>query len=136
MAELKTKLTTEKPADFLNTLTDKTKQQDSFTLLALMQEITGQAPKMWGSSIIGFGSYGYEYKSGQAGEWFLTGFSPRKQNLTLYLMSGFTPLEPLLQKLGKYKTSKGCLYIKKLADVNVDVLREIIALSVSIMKGK
>lgn len=136
MAELKTKLTDENPADFLNTLTDKAKQQDSFTLLALIQEITGQEPKMWGSGIIGFGSYSYEYKSGQAGNWFLTGFSPRKQSLTLYLMSGFTPLEPLLQKLGKYKTSKGCLYIKKLSDVNMEVLTEIITLSVSIMKGK
>jgi len=98
-----------------------------------MQEVTGEEPVMWGTSIIGFGSYHYKYTSGQEAEWFLSGFSPRKQSLTLYIMSGFDEYEPLLAKLGKYKTGKSCLYINKLADVDQDILKDLISKSVDHM---
>ena len=87
-------------------------------MLEMMQELTGEKPEMWGPSIVGFGSYHYKYASGREGDWFLTGFSPRKQSLTLYIMSGFSRYEELMEKLGKYKTGKSCLYIKKLEDVD------------------
>jgi len=94
--------------------------------MALMQRVTGEKPVMWGDSIIGFGSYHYKYASGREGDWFLTGFAPRKQNLTLYIMSGFELYDELLGKLGKYKTGKSCLYINKLEDVDQDVLLELV----------
>ncbi|OWY22109.1 DUF1801 domain-containing protein [Sphingobacteriales bacterium UPWRP_1] len=134
MSELKTKPNNQSVADFLNALTNATQKQDCLTICALMQEVTGHQPKMWGNSIVGFGSYHYKYASGQEGDWMLTVFSPRKQNLSVYLMSGFEPLEAQLQKLGKHKTGKGCLYIKKLSDINVEVLKEMIALSVQNIK--
>ena len=90
-----------------------------------MQGITGELPKMWGNSIIGFGSYHYKYKSGREGDWFLTGFSPRKQSFTLYIMAGFSKYEELLSKLGKFTTGKSCLYIKRLSDVDLSVLETI-----------
>ena len=99
----------------------------------MMKTITNNEPKMWGTSIIGFGDYHYEYKSGREGDFFLTGFSPRKQNLTLYINGGFDKYGDLLEKLGKYKTSKACLYIKKLADVDIQVLQEIVTKSVTAM---
>ncbi len=109
MAELKTKLNDASVIDFLNSVEDEQKRKDSFKVLKLMQKITASEPKMWGTSIIGFGSYHYKYKSGREGDWFLTGFSPRKQNLTLYIMSGFKRFDDLLEKLGKYKTGKSAL---------------------------
>ncbi len=130
MAELKTKLNDASVLDFLNGVEDEQKRQDSFKILEIMQEVTGEEPKMWGSSIIGFGSYHYKYASGREGDWFQTGFSPRKQSLTLYIMSGFEQYEELLGKLGKHSTGKSCLYVKKNADVDLDVLRELIKLSV------
>jgi hypothetical protein len=131
MAELKTKLTTQDPKDFLNTIEPEQKRKDSFELLKLFTEITGEKPVMWGSSIIGYGTYHYKsQKSRQEGDWFLVGFSPRKQNLTLYILHGNDTNKELLAKLGKHKTSGvgmgGCLYINKLADVDQKVLAELI----------
>lgn len=126
MAELKTKPTDQSVEKFLNGVTNEKKRQDSKAILELMREVTGEEARMWGDSIIGFGSYHYTYKSGREGDWFLTGFSPRKQNLTLYIMAGFDEYDELLDKLGKYKTGKSCLYINKLDDVDTDVLRELV----------
>jgi hypothetical protein len=126
MAELKTKPNDDSVEAFLNKVSDPKKRQDSFALLELMKKVTGEVPKMWGDSIIGFGSYHYRYASGREGDWFLTGFSPRAQNLTLYIMAGFDRYDELLGKLGKYKTGKSCLYIKKLEDVNPSILVELV----------
>jgi hypothetical protein len=127
MAELKTKPTDQSVQTFLESIEDEKKRQDSFTLLQLMQETTGQKPVMWGDSIVGFGNYRYKSPAtGREGDWFLAGFSPRKQNLTLYLMGGFKQYESLMEKLGKYTTGKSCLYIKKLADINLETLKELI----------
>jgi len=126
MAELKTQRNDGSVEDFLNSVSDEKKRQDSFAILELMREVTGEEPKMWGASIVGFGSYRYRYATGREGDWFLTGFSPRKQNLTLYIMAGFRRYEELLASLGKYKTGKACLYIKKLADIDLGVLRELV----------
>jgi len=119
--ELKTKANSASVADFLNTVADEQKRNDCFAILRLMEEATGEPPKMWGSSIVGFGSYHYKGASGREGDWMLTGFSPRKQNLALYLMSGVEGLKDLLANLGKFDTGVGCLYIKKLSDVDIDV---------------
>lgn len=118
---------------FLDGLADEKQRQDAYQILALMEEATGQPPKMWGPSIIGFGNYHYKYASGREGDWFLAGFSPRKQNLTLYIMAGFEHYDSLMAQLGKYKTGKSCLYIKKLEDVNQEVLRMLIKESVQYM---
>ena len=104
MAELKTKPTNHSVEAFLNSVADDQKRQDSFTILNLMAEVTGDEPQMWGDSIVGFGRYHYKYASGREGDWFLTGFSPRKQNLTLYIMAGFDEYDNLMAQLGKYKT--------------------------------
>jgi hypothetical protein len=129
MAELKTKKSADNVEDFLNKIEDPKKKEDSFAIINIMKEVTGEDPVMWGSSIVGFGNYHYKYASGTEGDWFKTGFSPRKQNLTLYIMSGFEEYNTLMEKLGKYKTGKSCLYIKKLNDINTDVLRELISRS-------
>ena len=133
MAELKTKLNNGDVHAFLNNIPDEKKRQDALTILKLMQEATDIKPRMWGDSIVGFGSYHYKYASGREGDWFLTGFSPRKQNLTLYIMPGFEKYEILLSKLGKHSTGKSCLYIKKIEDVDVDVLKELVKQSVEYM---
>jgi hypothetical protein len=106
---------------FLKGISAPKRQQYCFTLLAMMKEINGSAPKMWGSSIVGFGSYHYRYENSREGDWFLTGFSPRKHNLTIYLMSGFEKQDTLLKKLGKYKTSLPCLYINRLEDIDISI---------------
>jgi len=129
MAQNKTIATTGSVTDFLNSITDAEKREDSFALLALMEKITGEKPVLWGTSIIGFGSYHYKYDSGREGDMPLTGFSPRKQNLTIYIMAGFTTYAGLLEKLGPYKTGKSCLYIKRLSQINIAVLQELIAAS-------
>ena len=129
MAELKTKKNEQDVIAFLDNVEDEKKRQDSRAILKLMQEVTSEEPKMWGDSIIGFGDYHYKYASGREGDWFLTGFSPRKQNLTLYIMAGFEAYDDLMARLGKYKTGKSCLYIKKIEDVNLDVLRDLVRLS-------
>ncbi|HRV93869.1 MAG TPA: DUF1801 domain-containing protein [Anaerolineae bacterium] len=133
MAELKTKPTNHSVEAFLNSVADDQKRQDSFTILNLMAEVTGDEPQMWGDSIVGFGRYHYKYASGREGDWFLTGFSPRKQNLTLYIMAGFDEYDNLMAQLGKYKTGKSCLYIKKLKDIDQAVLRELVKQSVEHM---
>ena len=133
MADLKTKRTRGNVEAFLNSVTDEKKRQDSFAILELMKQVTGKKPEMWGDSIVGFGSYHYKYKSGREGDWFLTGFSPRKQNLTLYVMAGFDQYDSLLQKLGKFKTGKSCLYIKKVEEIDLPTLRELVEQSVQHM---
>jgi len=130
MAELKTKPNDQSVEAFINSVADEKKRQDCFTILELMKQVTQTEPKMWGDSIVGFGSYHYKYASGREGDWFLTGFSPRKQNLTLYIMAGFEQYDALLEKLGKFKTGKSCLYIKKIEDVDLPTLRELVAQSV------
>ena len=134
-AELKTKVNDASVTKFLNGVTDEQKRNDCFEILKLMQQVTKEEPKMWGATIVGFGSYHYKGKSGREGDWMLTGFSPRKQNLTLYLMGGFETHTELLKKLGKHTTSVGCLYIKKLADVDKKVLKELVQASVKRMKS-
>ena len=133
MAELKTQPNQSSVVDYLNTVENDLKRADSFSILQLMQEVIGEEPIMWGDSIVGFGTYRYKYASGRQAEWFLTGFAPRKQNLTLYIMSGFSNYEQLLGQLGKFKTGKSCLYINKLDDVNLDVLRKLVKESVDHM---
>ena len=136
MAELKTKLNDGSVEKFLNSVEDESKKSDCFEILKLMKQITKDEPRMWGSSIIGFGSYHYKYESGREGDWFITGFSPRKQSLTIYIMPGFKRYDELMNKLGKYKTGKACLYIKKLEDIDVNVLKELIKQSVMYMEDK
>jgi hypothetical protein len=124
--ELKTKVNDASVLGFLDQIEDDRKKEESHRLLDLFTQITGEEPKMWGNSIIGFGSYHYKYASGQEGDWFKVGFSPRKQKFSLYLMSGFDNLEELLSKLGKHKTSKGCLYVNKLADIDIHILEKLV----------
>ena len=130
MAELKTKPLDADPAEFLASVEDERKRQDCQTLLRWMRDITGEEPKMWGPSIVGFGSYHYKYKSGREGDWFKAGFAPRKRDLTIYIVAGFAAYEDLLAKLGKHKTGVSCLYLKKLDDVDHETLRELISRSV------
>jgi hypothetical protein len=134
MSELKTRPTNQDAAAYLNSVENEKKRRDSFTILEMMKDVTGEPPQMWGISIVGFGSYHYKYTSGREGDWFLTGFAPRKQNLTMYIMAGFDQYDALLEKLGKYKTGKSCLYINKIEDVDQDVLRELVRLSVEHMQ--
>ena len=135
--EVKTKVNEASVEGFLNSVADEQARKDSFEILKMMKQVTKEEPKMWGASIVGFGSYHYIGKSGREGDWMLTGFSPRKGNLTLYLMSGFDSEKKLLEKLGKYKTSAGsCLYIKKLDDVDKKVLKELVNASVKKMKSQ
>ena len=129
MSELKTKPTLMEPKAFIDGLSDEKKRNDADALLTIMSDITQQQPTMWGDSLIGFGQYKYQYASGRKGEWFRVGFSPRKQNITLYIMNGFSQYQHLLERLGKHKTGKSCLYINKLSDIDVDVLKQMIALS-------
>ena len=135
MAELKTKENDQSVETFLAGIEDAQKQQDCRTLVAIMQEATGAAPRMWGDAIVGFGHYHYKYASGREGDWFLTGFSPRKQNLTLYIMAGFDHYDALLSKLGKHSIGKSCLYVKRLADVDMPVLTELVVESVAHMQA-
>lgn len=134
MSDLKTQPTDSSAEAFLNSVENEKRKTDSFEILKLMKQVTGEEPTMWGEAIIGFGSYDYKYASGREGRWFLVGFSPRKQNLTLYIMSGFEQYDELLAKLGKYKTGKSCLYINKLEDVDQDVLKKLVKESVEHMK--
>jgi hypothetical protein len=133
MAELKTKETSASVGAFLKKVADKTRREDCQTVVDIMKDVTKEEPKLWGSSIVGFGRYHYKYDSGREGEWPITGFSPRKGDLTLYIMGGFDSFPELMNKLGKYKTGKACLYIKNLADVDVKVLKKIVSESVKKM---
>ena len=132
--ELKTKVNDASVTKFLDSVADEGKRNDCYEILKMMKQVTKEEPKMWGATIVGFGSYHYKGKSGREGDWMLTGFSPRKQNLTLYLMGGFETHAALLKKLGKFTTSVGCLYFKTLDDVDKKVLKELVAASVKRMK--
>ena len=133
MAEAKTQRTKRSVDAFLNTISDEQKRKDAFTIVDIMRKATKAEPVMWGSSIVGFGAYHYKYASGREGEWPLTGFSPRKQNLTLYIMGDFEQRDELLKSLGKFKTGKACLYINRLDDVDLPTLRKLVKLSVQHM---
>lgn len=130
MAELKTAPNDQSVTTFIAAVDDAGKREDCEALVQLMEEVTQQPPRMWGDSIVGFGSYHYRYASGREGDWFLTGFSPRKQNLTVYIMSGFSHFSKLMEQLGRYKISKSCLYVKRLSDIDPAVLKELIERSV------
>ncbi|HTE57904.1 MAG TPA: DUF1801 domain-containing protein [Verrucomicrobiae bacterium] len=135
MSEPKTKVNDGDVKQFINSVDGQKKRDDSFKLLQIFSKVTGEEPKMWGTSIIGFGQYHYKSeRSKQEGDWPLTGFSPRKQNLTLYIMHGFDDYADLLQGLGKHKTSKGCLYINKLEDIDQGILEDLIKRSFLAMK--
>lgn len=134
MAEPKTRPTRVSVAKFLNAIEDEQRRRDCKAVARMMREITGTKPVMWGDSMVGYGSYHYKYASGREGDWFLTGFSPRKQALTLYIMAGFASYETLMNKLGKYKTGKSCLYVKKLDDIDRKVLAQLITRSVGYMR--
>ena len=128
MADLKTKPTTGSVKAFLDALPDQ-QRKDCRVIARIMREATSARPKMWGPSIVGYGSYHYKYAPGREGDFFLAGFSPRKQALTLYIMAGFESYDALLKKLGKYKTGKSCLYIKRLDEVDVSVLAKLVKAS-------
>lgn len=129
MAELKTKKTTASVLAFVNQISDEQRRKDARVVLSMMRDLTKEKPAMWGSSIVGFGRLHYKYASGREGEWFRVGFAPRKDALTLYLCAGLTAQRDLLEKLGKYKAGSGCLYVKRLADVDQRVLKQLIARS-------
>jgi len=133
VSDLKTKATKASVNMFLRGIEDEKKRKDSLAIQDLMGQVTKTKPEMWGTSIVGFGRYRYKYASGRQGEWFLTGFSPRKQNLTLYVMSGFEEYDDLLKKLGKYTAGKSCLYIKSLDEVHIPTLKKLIQKSVKHM---
>jgi hypothetical protein len=136
MAELKTKPTEVTVESFLDNITDEKVRNDCFTLIRLMEKVTGEKAKMWGPGIIGFGKYHYKYDSGREGEICLTGFSPRKGNLSLYVKGGSPGQEELLTSLGKYKAGKGCLYVKKLDDIDLSVLESMVERTVDYLKKK
>ena len=135
MAENKTVKTGASVDEFLSAVENKRRREDGLALLEMVRDVTGLEPEMWGPSIIGFGSYHYRYDSGREGDMPLTGFSPRSRSLSLYIMSGFDNYDELLGKLGKHHTGASCLYINKLADVDMDVLRELVSQSVEHMKA-
>jgi hypothetical protein len=136
MAEQKTKPTVQSVEAFLEKVTDEKVRDDCYSLIKIMKKATGANPSMWGPSIIGFGKYHYKYESGHEGDACLTGFSPRKTAISLYIMSGFTQYEGLLKKLGKHKAGKGCLYIKRLEDVDVSALETLIEKSIAYLKNR
>jgi hypothetical protein len=130
MAELKTKATNESVEAFINKIADDERREDCFALARMMEEITGQKPRMWGPNLVGFGSYHYKYRSGHEGDWPVISFSPRKKDLTLYLMMGFEKHQELMKQLGKHSTGKACLYIRRLSDIHVPTLRKLMKTSV------
>lgn len=126
MAELKTKPTTASVKAFIDAIPDDTRRRECRTVLQIMKAATGATPRLWGTSIVGFGEQHYKYASGREGDWFIAGFSPRKQDLTLYLSSGFDRQQSILARLGRYRTGKSCLYLKRLSDVDLAVLKELV----------
>jgi Domain of unknown function (DU1801) len=124
------------PANFLNTLDNEAVRTDCQTLINLMADATGEPPKVWGKNMLGFGYYHYRYESGREGDWFLTGFSPRKQNITIYLQAGIDSNDPDMAKLGNYKAGNSCLYIKKLSDIDLAALKILVERSVQYIKAK
>ncbi|MEZ5239162.1 MAG: DUF1801 domain-containing protein [Microthrixaceae bacterium] len=135
MAENKTQVTDVDPREFIAAVENETRRNDAGTLLEMMKRVTGCTPRMWGPSIVGFGRYRYRYDSGREGELMLTGFSPRKANLVIYVMPGYTERSEQLARLGKHRLGKSCLYINKLADVDLAVLEEIVADGVAEMRS-
>ena len=135
MAENKTKKTEASVKEFLNQIEDEQRKKDCMHLSEIMKELTGAEPRMWGGSIVGFGDYHYKYASGREGDWFLCGFSPRKQNLSIYLMGYLEFYEDILKDLGKHKHGKGCLYINKLSDVDEEVLRKLVETTIERLKS-
>ena len=129
MKQNKTTETSKSVTGFINTLADKTKRDDSFRIVELIQRQTGLEPKMWGPSIVGFGTYHYKYESGREGDMPLVGFSPRKAAIVFYLSANFEKRDELLKKFGKHTTGKGCVYIKQLADVDIEILKKIVSAS-------
>ena len=136
MSDLKTQPTTASVDAFIDAVDDEPKRADSRIVAEMMAEITGVPGVVWGSSIVGFGKYHYRYASGREGDFFEAGFSPRKRALTLYVMAGFSEYEDLLGRLGRHSTGKSCLYVKRLADIDLDVLRELLTRSVSYIRAK
>ncbi len=136
MAEAKTKPTGASVSAFLAAIPDPGKRKEIKKIGAMMRRATGARPRLWGTSIVGYGRYRYDYPSGRSGDWMLTGYSPRKQAMTVYIMSGFEPFGELMNRLGKYKTGKSCLYIKRLADIDETVLEELITQSVAVMRER
>ena len=136
MSELKTQRNKGSVTGFLESVKNKKHREDSYVILEIMKKITGEEPEMWGTSIIGFGTYHYKYKSGREGDWFLCGFSPRVQSLTLYIMTGFSKYDELLSRIGKYKTGKACLYINKIEDIDLKILKQLIKESVDFLKSR
>jgi hypothetical protein len=134
MADNKTQPTKASVTDFINAIDDPQRRADARKVAAMMRKATGKRAKMWGPSIVGYGTYHYKYASGREGDFLITGFSPRKQALTAYIMAGFPKFDALMKKLGKYKTGKSCLYIKRLSDVDEDVLERLINESVRYMR--
>lgn len=134
MAENKTKKTGASVSDFLMSIDNPQMRADAKKVASMMRRATGKRAKMWGSSIVGYGTYHYKYDSGREGDFMITGYSPRKQALSVYIMPGFSKFGPLMKKLGKYKTGKSCLYIKRLSDVDEDVLEKLIDGSVREMR--
>ena len=136
MSELRTKQNDADVEAFLGAVGNDRRREDSFTVLELMKRITGEEPRMWGAAIVGFGSYRYRYASGRTGEWPRIGFSPRKQSLTVYVMPGFSRYDELLSRLGKHRTGKSCLYINKLADIDMGVLEDLMGSALDAMREK
>lgn len=136
VAALKTQKNNASVRAFLDAIDDDAKRKDAKAVAKMMREVTGERAKMWGTSIVGYGSYTYDNASGRGGEWPIIGFSPRKTSLTLYIMPGFSKHGALLKKLGKHKTGKSCLYVKRLDDVDLDVLRTLVEASVAFMNAK
>ena len=135
MAENKTVETKASVKKFLNAVTDETKRKDSFRLVEIMQEHSGYEPKMWGPAIVGFGSYHYRYESGREGDAPVAAFSPRKKELTIYLATNYPERDKLLKEFGKHTSSKACIYVKKLSDINESVLKKMVQASVKYMKS-
>jgi len=135
MAELKTRENDGDVLAFLNAVPDESKRADALRMMAIMREVTGEEPRLWGDNIVGYGHYHYKYASGREGDWFLAGFSPRKANLTLYITSGFEQFEELRARLGKHTIGKSCLYVKRLSDLDEATLRELIGRSVEHMRA-
>lgn len=129
MAEAKTKPTKQNVKEFLNRITDEQRRADCLELVKIMEEITGNKPQMWGPSMVGFGSYHYKYASGHEGDCFMTGFASRKQDLTVYMMMGFEKRAELMKQLGKHRSSKSCLYVKRLSDIHIPTLKKLLKAS-------
>lgn len=136
MSELKTRPTRASVARFIGSIEDERQRKDAKRIDQIMRSVTGSNPVLWGSSLVGYGRYDYRYASGREGSWFLTGFSPRKRNLVIYVMSGFSTEPALMRRLGRHKTGRSCLYLRKLDDVDLDVLTELVRRSVELIRKR